>query len=362
MTLDSSNWSLLIMNIQQLLELTINRKASDLHLSVGFPPMLRIHGDLIPIPGEPILTPQQIESMITPVLSETQSNIFKQAYEVDFSFEFENKARFRVNIYRQKGFPAAALRLIPAKIPLLEESGLPQPVIKLAELKQGFILVTGPTGHGKSTTLASFINKINQERAVHVITIEDPIEYVYPAAKALIDQREMYKDTRSWGNALRSALREDPDVVLIGEMRDLETISSAMTIAETGHLVFATLHTNSAAQSVDRIIDVFPETQQPQIRLQLASTLEAIISLRLIPTIEPGRTLASEIMFATTAVRNVIREAKSYLLDNLIETSAELGMQILERSLADLVKKGKISPDIALRFAQRTALLGKLLK
>lgn len=350
------------MNIQQLLELTVQRNASDLHLSVGFPPTLRIHGELIPVPGESVVNGEQIESMIAPLLSESQRNVFNQAYELDFSFEFENKARFRVNIYRQKGHAAAALRLIPFTIPAVEQLGLPPVVTKLTQLKQGFILVTGPTGHGKSTTLASFINKINQERAVHIITIEDPIEYVYPAGKALIDQREMFKDTRTWGHALRAALREDPDVVLIGEMRDLETISSAMTIAETGHLVFATLHTNSAAQSVDRIIDVFPEIQQPQIRLQLAATLEAIISLRLIPTIEPGRTLAAEILFATPAVRNIIREGKSYLIDNLIETSAELGMQILERSLAELVKKGKISSDVASRYALRPELLGKLLK
>ena len=350
------------MNIQQLLDLTVQRNASDLHLSVGFPPILRIHGELIPVPGESVSTTEQIESMIAPLLSESQKNIFKEAYELDFSFEFEGKARFRVNIYRQKGYPAAALRLIPFRIPDVEELGLPPVVTKLTELKQGFVLVTGPTGHGKSTTLASFINKINHGRAVHIITIEDPIEYVYPAGKALIEQREMFKDTRSWGNSLRAALREDPDVVLVGEMRDLETIASAITIAETGHLVFATLHTNSAAQSVDRIIDVFPEIQQPQIRLQMAATLEAIISLRLVPTIEPGRTLAAEILFATPAVRNIIREGKSYLIDNLIETSAELGMQILERSLAELVKKGKISQDTALRYAQRPGLLGKLLK
>lgn len=350
------------MNIQQLLELTVQRNASDLHLSVGFPPTLRIHGELIPVPGESVSSQEQIESMIAPLLSEVQRNTYNQTFELDFSFEFENKARFRVNIYRQKGYPAAALRLIPFRIPAVEDLGLPSIVIKLAELKQGFVLVTGPTGHGKSTTLASFINKINQDRAVHIITIEDPIEYVYPLGKALIEQREMFKDTRSWGNSLRAALREDPDVVLVGEMRDLETISSAITIAETGHLVFATLHTNSASQSVDRIIDVFPEIQQPQIRLQMAATLEAIISLRLIPTIEPGRTLASEILFATPAVRNIIREGKSYLIDNIIETSAELGMQILERSLADLVKKGKISQETALRYAQRPELLGKLLK
>lgn len=350
------------MNIQQLLDLTIQRNASDLHLSVGFPPTLRIHGELIPVPGEPPTSLEQIESLIKPLLTDTQHNIYKQALELDFSFEFEGKARFRINLFKQKGYPAAALRLIPYKIPLIEELGFPAVVNKLIDLKQGFILVTGPTGHGKSTSLASFINKINQTRAEHIITIEDPIEYVYPAGKSLIEQREMYSDTHSWGNALRSALREDPDVVLVGEMRDLETIASAMTIAETGHLVFATLHTNSAAQSVDRIIDVFPEVQQPQIRLQLAATLEAILSLRLVPTIQPGRILATEILFATPAIQNIIREGKSYLIDNTIETSAELGMQPLERSLANLVKNGAISQDVALRYALRPELLGKLLK
>ena len=350
------------MNIQQLLSLTIERNASDLHLSVGYPPTLRIHGELMPVPGEEASTPEQLESLTAPLLSDFQKGIYKQNFELDFSFDFEGKGIFRVNIYKQKGYSSVSLRLIPFNIPQLENLGLPPVVSKLAELKQGFILVTGPTGHGKSTTLASFIQKINQEKACHVITIEDPIEYIYPKGKSLIEQREMYKDTRSWGNALRAALREDPDVVLIGEMRDLETISSAMTIAETGHLVFATLHTNSASQSVDRIIDVFPEAQQPQIRLQLASTLEAIISLRLVPTIQPGRILAAEILFATPAVRSVIRDKKAYLLDNLIETSAEYGMQMLERSLADLTKNGQIAQDVAERFALRPDLLNKLLK
>lgn len=350
------------MNIRQLLDLTIQRNASDLHLSVGYQPILRIHGELFPVPGEPHISPEQIESLIRPLLSDIQQSLYKQIFEIDFSFEFEGKARFRVNLYKQKGSPAAALRLIPYRIPAIEELGLPPVVKRLTELKQGFILVTGPTGHGKSTTLASFINKINQTRAVHIITVEDPIEYVYPPGKSLIEQREMYSDTKTWANALRSALREDPDVVLIGEMRDLETIASAMTIAETGHLVFATLHTNSAAQSVDRIVDVFPQVQQPQIRLQLASTLEAFLSLRLIPTIDPGRTLASELVFATPAVRNIIRENKVYLMDNTIETSAELGMQTLERSLANLVTSGKIYRDTALRFALRPELLLKLLK
>lgn len=350
------------MNIQQLLDLTVQRNASDLHLSVGFPPIIRVHGELFPVPGEGAVTPGQIDSLIRPLLSDLQANIYKEALELDFSFEFERKARFRVNLYRQKGFSAASLRLIPFNIPALTSLGFSGAINRLTELKQGFILVTGPTGHGKSTTLASFINQINQARAAHILTIEDPIEYVYPAGKSLIEQREMYSDTKSWTNALRAALREDPDIVLVGEMRDLETIASAMTIAETGHLVFATLHTNSAAQSVDRIIDVFPEEQQPQIRLQLAASLEAILSLRLVPTIEPGRILASEILFATPAVRNIIREAKTYLIDNIIETSAELGMQTLERSLAMLAKEGKISQETALKFALRPELLLKLLK
>ncbi len=350
------------MNIQQLLELTVERNASDLHLSVGFPPMLRIQGDMLAITGEERCTPQQIESLLLPLLTDIQKQIYQQNLELDFSFEFESKARFRASVYMQKGYSAIALRLIPLKIPLLEELGLPMVVSKLTELKQGFVLVTGPTGHGKTTTLASFLNKINLERATHIITVEDPIEYVYPQGKALIEQREMFKDTRSWGNALRAALREDPDVVLVGEMRDLETISSAITIAETGHLVLATLHTNSASQAVDRIIDVFPEVAQPQVRLQLASTLEAILSLRLIPTIEPGRALAYELLFATPAVRNLIREAKSYLIDSTIETSAELGMQTLERSLADLVRNGKITEEVASRYALRPGLLAKLLK
>lgn len=350
------------MNINQLLEITVQRNASDLHLTAGFPPTIRIHGDLIAVAGEPVLTSEDVQNLITPLLSDIQKNIFGQNFEVDFSFDYQGKARFRVNLYRQKGNPSAALRHIPFAIPEIETLGLPPVVTKLTELKQGFILVTGPTGHGKSTTLASFINKINQSRAVHIITIEDPIEYVYPKGKSLIEQREMFRDTRSWSNALRAALREDPDVVLVGEMRDLETIAAAMTIAETGHLVFATLHTNSAAQSVDRVIDVFPEVQQPQIRLQLASTLEAIVSLRLIPTIQPGRVLATEVLFATPAVKNIIREGKSHLIDNMIETSAEYGMQILEKSLSDLVKKGKISNDTAMGYALRPELLGKFLK
>lgn len=350
------------MNINQLLDIIVSRNASDLHLAVGFPPILRINGELISIPGFLPLTTEEITGLIFPVLSDIQKNIYNQKIELDFSFEYQTKGRFRVNIFQQKGSPAACLRLIPFNIPPLESLGLPPAFIKMVNLRQGFILVTGPTGHGKSTTLASFINKINQTRGAHVITIEDPIEYVYPKGKSLIEQREMYSDTRSWGNALRAALREDPDIVLVGEMRDLETMSSAMTIAETGHLVLATLHTNSAAQSIDRIIDVFPQSQQPQIRLQLASTLEATLAQRLIPTIEPGRTLACEMMIASPAIKNIIREGKTHLIDNTIETSAELGMQILEKSLVELVQKGRISSDVAINYSLRPELFSKLLK
>ncbi len=350
------------MTIQQLLDLTISKNASDLHMVAGYPPQLRINGELMPVNGEELLTSSQIDSLITSLINKAQMDAYKSDMELDFSFDFEGKARFRSNLYHQKGLPAAAFRLLPNIIPTLSELGLPSVINKLSTLRQGFILVTGPTGHGKSTTLASIINAINLSRAAHILTVEDPIEYVYPRAKALVSQREILTDTKNWDAALRSALREDPDVVLIGEMRDLETISSAITIAETGHLVLATLHTNSAAQSIDRMIDVFPENQQPQIRLQLASVLEAIISQRLVPTITPGRVAVTEILFATPAARNMIREAKSYLIDNLIQTSAELGMMTLENSLAEHVKSGKISSDVALKFAIRPDLLMKLLR
>ena len=350
------------MTIHQLLELTVVKESSDLHLVVGFPPQLRINGELYPIPGTEPISSAEIISLLDPVMTKAQKDLYLTDLELDFSFELPNKSRFRVNAYFQKGQPAAAFRAIHFNIRSLEELGFPAVVSKLADLRQGFILITGPTGHGKSTTLAAFINQINFQRADHIITIEDPIEFVYPKGKSLISQREMYKDTKSWPRALRSTLREDPDVVLVGEMRDLETISSAMTISETGHLVFATLHTNSAAQSIDRVVDVFPENQQQQIRLQLASTLEAILSLRLIPTITPGRVLALELLFSNPAVRSIIREQKTYEIDNLIQTSAEMGMTTLENSLALLIREGKISREVALRYALRPELLNKLLR
>ncbi|MDP2874208.1 MAG: PilT/PilU family type 4a pilus ATPase, partial [bacterium] len=309
------------------------------------------------------LLPNETEEMIFSVITPEQKEIFLQTKELDLSLSIEGlDARFRVNVFFQRGTVSGAFRNLPLQVPTLEELNLP-PVLKdFCNLLQGFVLITGPTGQGKSTTLASMIRKINETRAVHVVTIEDPIEFVFPHGKALIEQREMNFDTTSWALALRSALREDPDVVLVGEMRDFETISSAVTIAETGHLVLATLHTNSAAQSIDRIIDVFPESQQSQIRTQLAVTLHGIVSQRLIPDLSGGRVPAVEILLASPAVRNVIREQKTYQIDNVISTSYDLGMISLERSLAQLVKDGRISVEEAKLHTVKPAELSRLLR
>lgn len=348
------------MNINQLLELVIERSASDLHLVVNYPPLIRMHGELFPVAGALPLTDSDLASVILQLLNPEQKAVLDSKFELDIGMSYKNLARFRVNIFREQGHLAAALRYIPNTIPFLENLGLPSAVSQFAHLRQGLILVTGPTGHGKTTTLAAIINQINQLRAAHVITIEDPIEYVYPKGKALISQREMLVDTHTWANALRSVLREDPDVVLVGEMRDYETIAAAITVAETGHLVFATLHTNSAAQTIDRIIDVFPENQQSQIRLQLAFVLEAIVSQRLIPTVQAGRALAVELLLKTPALASMVREAKSHLIDNLIQTSAELGMVSLEGSLTKLVKEGRISLEVAQSFSLHPEMLAKL--
>lgn len=349
------------MNINQLMNLMVQRNASDLHLVAGYPPIIRVNGELEVIPGAVELVSSDIESLVFPLITPYQKEVFTQNWELDWGLDFEDKARFRANFYLQRGKLAASFRLIPRQIRSLAETGLPPVISKITELRQGLILVTGPTGHGKSTTLAAFINQINQTRPVHIITIEDPIEFIYPPARALISQRELNSDTKSWGNALKSALREDPDVVLVGEMRDLDTIATTMTIAETGHLVFATLHTNSASQTIDRIIDVFPQEQQDQIRVQLSAVIEAIISQRLVPTINPGRALAYEILFGVPATRSLIRDAKTHLIDNLIQTSAEQGMVSLEASLALLVREGKITNEVAENFSIRPQLVNKLL-
>ncbi len=348
------------MEIKELLEYTINKKASDLHLLPGVPPMIRFNGVLSPMPGKEILTPEQTTDLVFSLVNEEQKEILLVNKELDFSFDFQGQSRFRVNAYYQKGNLAAALRLLTNRIPKIDELNLPGICHTFAQLRQGFILVTGPTGHGKSATLAAVIEEIAETRPVHIVTIEDPIEYVFTHQKAIVSQREIRADTHSWQIALRSCLREDPDVVMIGEMRDYETIAAALTIAETGHLVLATLHTNSAAQTVDRIIDVFPAHQQAQVRIQLSLTLEAILSQRLLPSLVGGRIPATEILVATPAVRNAIREGKSQMIDTILQTSGELGMETLEMDLAKLVKAGKISLEVAKTFALRPEELMRL--
>jgi twitching motility protein PilT len=348
--------------IEVLLEEVVKRKASDLHLQVGLPPMLRVDGSLIPVPGSDPLSDEAVETLVFAILDEDQKQILLKDKEFDFSFAFGDLGRFRVNAFHERGNLAAALRLIPNEILTIEQLGLPQIVSKFADYPRGLVLVTGPTGSGKSTTLAAMIHKINMERAEHIITIEDPIEYTHRSKKSVIVQREVHYDTYSFSAALRSALREDPDVVLIGEMRDLETIASAITIAETGHLVFATLHTNSAAQSIDRMIDVFPPHQQPQIRSQLSNILMAIASQRLVPAIGGGRIAAAEILVATPAVRNIIREGKTHQLEAVIQTGQEFGMQSMDKTLAGLVHAGSISYDEARNFAVDQDELDRLMR
>jgi twitching motility protein PilT len=348
--------------IEILLEEVIKKKASDLHIQVGLPPMLRIDGALLAVTGTDVINEEAIEALIFSVLDEDQKQILLKDKEFDFSFAFGDLGRFRVNAFHERGNLAAAFRLIPNEIPSVEQLGLPVIVNKFAEYPRGLVLITGPTGSGKSTSLASLIKKINYEQSKHIITIEDPIEYTHVSKKSIIVQREVHYDTYSFNAALRSALREDPDVVLLGEMRDLETIASAVTMAETGHLVFATLHTNSASQSIDRMVDVFPPHQQAQIRAQLANILMAICSQRLIPVVGGGRIAAAEILISTPAVRNIIREGKSHQLEAVIQTGSEFGMQSMDRTLANLIKAGTISLDEARNVAVDLSELDRLMR
>lgn len=348
--------------IEILLEEVVKKKASDMHLQVGLPPILRVDGALAPITGADALTDEAVETLIFAILDEDQKQILLKDKEFDFSFAFGDLGRFRVNAFHERGNLAAALRLIPNDIPSLEQLGLPEIVKKFADYPRGLVLVTGPTGSGKSTSLASLINKINIEQSRHIITIEDPIEYTHTSKKSVIVQREVHYDTYSFSAALRSALREDPDVVLLGEMRDLETIASAITIAETGHLVFATLHTNGAAQSIDRMIDVFPPHQQPQIRSQLSNILMAICSQRLVPTIGGGRIAAAEVLIGTPAVRNIIREGKTHQLDAVIQTGAEFGMQAMDKQLVNLIHQGTITYEEARNVAVDLTELDRLMR
>lgn len=350
------------LRIEALLEEVIKRKASDLHLQVGLPPMLRIDGSLRPVAGLEALNEEAVEALVFAVLDEDQKHILLKDKEFDFSFAFGDLGRFRVNAFHERGNIAAALRLIPNEILTIDQLGLPPVISKFAEYPRGLVLVTGPTGSGKSTTLAALVDKVNTERAAHIITIEDPIEFTHKSKKSVVVQREVHYDTYSFSASLRSALRQDPDVVLIGEMRDLETIASAITIAETGHLVLATLHTNSAAQSIDRMIDVFPSYQQPQIRAQLSNILMGICSQRLIPAIGGGRRVASEILVATPAVRNIIREAKTHQLDAVIQTGAEYGMQSMDKTLVDMIKAGAITYEEARNYAVNVEELDRIMR
>lgn len=350
------------MDIKDILELTVDRDASDLHLITGLPPYLRINGQLHPIPNEPVVTPETIEKVIKELLTPEQLERLTVNKELDFSFPFGSKGRFRVNAYTQKGNFAISFRMIPLDIKKIDQLGLPKILHSFTGLRQGFILVTGPTGHGKSTTLAAMIEEINLLRAEHIVTIEDPIEFVFQPKKSIISQREMGSDSHSWQIALRSVLREDPDVVLIGEMRDYETIASALTIAETGHLVFATLHTNSAAQTIDRIVDVFPDEQQKQVRLQLSQVIEAVFSMRLVPATDGNRVVAYEVMLGTSAIKTSIREGKTHQIDNILQTSTEVGMNTIEMSLASLVKSGRVTLEIAQAFSLRPEELNRLVR
>ncbi|HSX18186.1 MAG TPA: type IV pilus twitching motility protein PilT [Candidatus Saccharimonadales bacterium] len=348
--------------IEILLEEVVKRKASDIHLQVGLPPTVRIDGALMPLQGTPPLTEDLVEKLVYSLLDEDQKQILLRDKEFDFSFAFGDLGRFRVNAFHERGNLAAAMRLIPNEIRTVDELGLPKTLNKFTEYPRGLVLITGPTGSGKSTTLAALINKINEERASHIITVEDPIEYTHQSKKSVIAQREVHYDTYSFSAALRSALREDPDVVLIGEMRDLETIAAAITIAETGHLVFATLHTNSASQSIDRMIDVFSPHQQPQVRAQIGNILMAICSQRLVPALGGGRVPSAEIMIATPAVRNIIREGKTYQLEAVIQTGSEYGMQSMDRELVSLIHSGVISYDEARNYAVDVEELDRLMR
>ncbi len=347
--------------ISDLLKIVLTSGSSDLHLVVGSPPALRTHGRLSFVPNEPVLDGPTATRLVTATMNPTLKERFLKEKEIDYSYEIPGVARYRVNAYTQKGTTAAAFRLIPAIIPSVDSLNLPPICHTFAGLHQGFILVTGPTGQGKSSTLAAILEEINANRAEHIVTVEDPVEFVYQNKKSLVSQRELGGDTESFARALRSVLREDPNVVLVGEMRDLETMKAAMTTAETGHLVFATLHTNSASQTIDRIVDSFPEEQQEQVKAQLATSLEAVFSQRLVPSKDGKRVVAVEVMVSTPAVKSNIREGKTHQIDNIIQTSQEMGMILLETSLANLVNKGVVDKDVAYKYANHPTVLARLI-
>ena len=336
-----------------ILTLAVQGKASDIHLLAGNLPLLRINGKLFPLTNSLPLTKEELPLMAKLILGEERYAKFLKQRELDCSYVFQDQARFRVNLYFQRDTVGIAMRLIPPQVPRFDTLNLPAVVKKLTQERQGFVLVTGPTGHGKSTTLAAMLEEINQTRAEHIVSVEDPIEYFFKNKRSIFSQREIGSDTLTWRKALRSVLREDPNVVLIGEMRDLETIQAALTVAETGHLVFSTLHTNSAAETIDRIVDVFPSGSKAQVRMQLSDSLLAIISQRLVPTIKPGRVPAIELLLNSHAIKTAIREDKTHLIDNIIQTSGEAGMRLLEVSLAEWVNKGIVDLKVAQEYTLR---------
>jgi twitching motility protein PilT len=341
-----------ILHVDDLLTILMEKKGSDLHLCAGSAPALRVHGDLLTLSSYEMLSPSRAQQLLYAILTDEDISEFEQQHELDFAYSIPGLSRFRVNLHMQRGSVGAVFRSVPILPPDLDSLGMPPILKSLCHKPRGLVLVTGPTGSGKSTTLAGMIKEINEHRRCHIVTVEDPIEFLHNNKMSIVIQREVGSDTHSFANALKYVLRQDPDVIMIGEMRDLETIASAVTAAETGHLVFATLHTTSAAQSVDRIIDVFPPHQQNQIRLQLASVLEGILCQTLLPTIdEKGRACAQEILIATSAVRNLIREGKSHQLQSVLQSSAQVGMQTLDGALKNLVLKGQVAAEVAASMA-----------
>jgi twitching motility protein PilT len=336
------------LDFAQVLTAMITRRASDLHLSAGSQPMIRVRGQLTPLDEFPVLSPEDTRETIYSILTGEQRRRLENDWQLDFAYSVPNTARFRVNAYFQRSALGAAFRLIPSELVPIDSLGLPPVVHELATRPRGIVLVTGPTGSGKSTTLASMIDEINATRAEHIMTIEDPIEFLHMHKKCIVNQRELGSDATSFSDALRAALRQDPDVILVGEMRDLDTIQTALTAAETGHLVFATLHTQDAPQTIDRVVDVFPPSQQGQIRVQLSVTLQGVLSQQLLPTADgAGRCVACEVLVPTPAVRNLIREGKVHQIPSVMQTGASVGMQTMDGALATLVRSGKIEPKLA---------------
>ena len=348
-------------HIDELLRMAIERKASDIHITVGLPPMIRTDGELLPLPYKPVL-PQDARRMIYDTLTNDHIQKFEETHELDFGYGVKGLARFRFNVYMQRGSVSGALRVIPTKIPTFEQLSLPAIIREMSKRTSGLILVTGPTGSGKSTTIATMIDDINDSRNEHIMTIEDPIEYLHQHKKCMVNQREMHSDTYSFHGALRAVLREDPDIILVGELRDLETIEAALTLAETGHLVFGTLHTRNAPATVDRVIDVFPTDQQDQIRVLLGNTLEGVISQQLLPRLGGGRSASFEIMLGTPAIKNLIREGKTHQMYSVIETSAQIGMQTMDKSLADLFRNGYCAYEECLMRAVDKETFSRLAK